>query len=172
MELVSQQIELARGVEEEGRKELAYRLLGNTHEDVLTAFETYLKTVYRFLVKNRLPTEEAEQLCSKKAIGNIFQNIERGQKQFEKIDINPFEGLSEDDLNFLRLNIEKRHVLGHNLGIADEVYTEVSQSEAPGQTVKLLAEEIARFAKICSSVISRLEAEVPEFFPPSATNKS
>lgn len=35
-ELVGQQVDLA---ESQDRQELAYRLLGNAHEDVLTAFE-------------------------------------------------------------------------------------------------------------------------------------
>lgn len=164
VELVNQQIELAKKVEEEGRKELAYRLLGNAHEDVLTAFETYLKTVFRFLVKHRLP-EEAKHLCSKHAIGNKFQNIARGQELFAKIGINPYYELGEYDSKFLRLNIEKRHVLGHNLGIADEVYTEITQEEPPGQTVQLLADEIIKFSEICSSVIRNLESSNPEFQP-------
>lgn len=171
VKLVNQQIGLAKREEEEGRKELAYRLLGNAQEDVLTAFETYLKTVFRFLVKHRLP-EEAEKLCSKQAIGNKFQNIKRGQKLFAKIGINPYDEFGEHDLIFLRLNIEKRHVLGHNLGIADETYAEVSQEEPPGQTVQLIAEEIIKFAEICSCVISNLEKRIPEFQPSSDTNKS
>jgi hypothetical protein len=77
VELVRQQLQLATRVEDEWGQELAYRLLGNAHEDVLTAFETYLKTLYRFLVRKRLPDLSAE-LCGKKAIGNRFQNVQRG----------------------------------------------------------------------------------------------
>jgi len=171
VEIVRQQIELAKREEQDNKQELAYRLLGNAHEDVLTALETYLKTVYRFLVKRRLP-DEAEKLCAKKAIGNRFQNIERGQELFAKIGVDPYEVLAENDLNFLRLNIEKRHVLGHNLGIADEAYAEVAQAEQLGQTVQLIAEEILRFAEICNDVILRLGDGVAEFYPPTAANPS
>ena len=40
-----EQVELASKLAVE-QSELAYRLLGNAHEDVLTAFEATLKTVY------------------------------------------------------------------------------------------------------------------------------
>jgi len=154
--LINQQIRLAEKVEEEGDPELAYRLLGNAHEDVLTVFETYLKIIYRFLMgKKYLPN--ARDLATKKAIGNKFQNIERGRELYKNVGIDPFDGLADSDLNFLRVNIEKRHVVGHNLSIADETYSESTQSEHPGRTVHLLANEISRFADICASVVTKLE---------------
>ncbi len=164
--LVSQQLELAKKVEHDVGKELAYRLLGNAHEDVLTAFETYLKTIYRFLVKRRLP-EQAKELGAKRRIGNSFQNIERGHNLFAKINIDPYKHLGDADLNFLRLNIEKRHVVGHNLSMADEAYTQAAKTEQPGQTVRLMADEISRFANICNSVVVQLEENSAEFLPPA-----
>ena len=46
--------------------------------------ETYLKTVYQFLVRKRYTAAEAQRLCSKKAIRSAFQNIERGQRLFRQ----------------------------------------------------------------------------------------
>lgn len=160
VELISRQIELANNAEADGNKELAYRLLGNAHEDVLTAFETYLKTIFRFLVKKHLPTEEADRLITKKAIGNHFQNIRRGRKLYLEIGIDPYEGLEADDLTFLQLNIEKRHVVGHNLSMVDQTYSETSQGKQPGETVSLLGEEVRRFASICYLVVARLETHL------------
>ena len=165
VELVGEQIMLAEQARDEVNQELAYRLLGNAHEDVLTAFETYLKTIYRFLVKSRLPEQEAEKLRTKKATGNRFQNIKRGRKLFENIGINPYSRLDTKKLEFLRLNIEKRHVVGHNLSMADEVYQQAVKAEGPGQTVELLADEITQFSEICGEVILHLEEECPEFRP-------
>lgn len=54
VELVTKQVELAGDVREERDRELAYRLLGNAHEDVLTAFETYLKTTHRWFRRRDL----------------------------------------------------------------------------------------------------------------------
>lgn len=158
-DLVGQQVALADEQSAAGRSELAYRLMGNAHEDVLTAFETTLKTVYVHLVRQNLP-DSAPELCNKGAIKNAFQNIERSKEKFTVLAIEPFAGLSEDDLNFLQTNIQKRHVLGHNLGIADEHYAELTQTEQPGQTVGLVGAEISRFADICSKVVADLEVHL------------
>lgn len=158
VELVTKQTDLAEQLREEGKRELAYRLLGNAHEDVLTAFETYLKTAYRFLMKD---LHEAEGEAKKMRFGgNWFQNVNRAQRAFAELGVHPFEGLSEDDLAFLRVNIEKRHVVGHNLSVADETYVEATQEEHPGCTVRLLREEILRFAGVCAEVIRRLDGRL------------
>lgn len=157
VELVTKQTELAEQVRDSGNRELAYRLLGNAHEDVLTAFETYLKTVHRFL--SRLRSGATEEV-KKDALRNRFQNVERARRAFNELGFDPFNALTDGDLSFLRLNIEKRHVVGHNLGIADESYAAATDEEQPGRTVRLLAEEIQRFADICGRVVLRLDAEL------------
>ncbi len=165
--LVADQIALAKGLDA-SRAELAYRLMGNAHEDVLTAFETALRTVYRHLVRIRLPAQ-AEVLCAKKEIGNAFQNIERGRDKFSKLGIDPFGGLTEVDLDLLRVNIQKRHVIGHNLGVADEHYAELTQSEQPGETVTLIGEETHRFAQLCLLIVTTLDSELlPDRQAPAA----
>ena len=114
----------------------------------LTAFETTLKTVYRHLVRRDMPEHVAE-LCGKKAIGNAFQNVGHGRKKYAPLGIDPFVVLSEEALAHIALNIEKRHVIGHNLGIADEHYVALTQTDQPGETVSLIAEDIGRFADSC-----------------------
>lgn len=167
IQLVEEQLDLAETAKEQGNQELAYRLLGNAHEDVLTAFETYLKTVFRFLAVRRLPSQEADKLITKKAIGNRFQNVRRGGEMFAKIDVDLYGALDRQKLDVLQLNIEKRHVVGHNLSMADEVYRQAAKVEGSGQTVELLAGDITEFSKICSEAIIRLEEESPEFRPPA-----
>ena len=84
----------AQAIESELGSELSYRILGNAHEDVVTALEAYLKTAYRFLVRKRYSAAEALQFCSKKAIQNSFQNIERGERLFrQRLNIEPFAHL-------------------------------------------------------------------------------
>ena len=136
--------------------ELAYRIMGNAHEDVVTAFETTLKTVYRHLVRRDIP-ERAHSLCAKKKIGNAFQNIERTRNRFERLHIDPFDILSDEDLENMALNFEKRHVIGHNLGIADEHYAALTESDQLGETVRLIGEDTGRFADNCLAVIGGLE---------------
>lgn len=155
-ELVRQEIALADEQSAAGRSELAYRIMGNAHEDVLTAFEATLKAIYRYLVRRDLPGE-AEHRCSKREIGNAFQNVTRGRELFANLAIDPFAPLSNDELDFLRVNMQKRHVIGHNLGVADEHYAELIQEEQPGETVRLLGDEIARFAEVCIKAVSTLD---------------
>jgi hypothetical protein len=154
--LVKEQIALADAQEVSGRPEMGYRLMGNAHEDVLTAFETTLKTVYRHLVRRDL-SDQAEALCAKREIANAFQNIDRAREKFAPLGFELFSSLPPDDLILLRLNIQKRHVIGHNLGVADEHYVELTQDEQPGETVRLIGEEIARFAEICHAVVLQLD---------------
>ena len=163
-ELIREQIALASEQDNAGRAELAYRLMGNAHEDVLTAFETALKTVHRHLVRRRLPDRAAE-LCSKKEIGNAFQNIERGRQKFSALGIDPLAFLDAQEAERLRLNIQKRHVIGHNLGIADEHYAELTQDEEPGQTINLIGEDIARFTQICLKVVTDLQSHLAAYVP-------
>jgi hypothetical protein len=155
-ELVKRQIALAVQQQAQGEPELAYRLMGNAHEDVLTAFEATLKAVYTYLVREQLP-QQVESLCNKRTIGNAFQNLERTKERFVALSLDPFRTLTPDEHDFLIVNIQKRHVIGHNLGIADEHYNELTQAEQPGETVRLLGEEIGRFATICTKVIANIE---------------
>lgn len=112
LELIHRQIEMAEQVRRDkiSDEELAYRLFGNAHEDVLTAFETYQKTAYRYFARTRFP-EQTEDLCNEKAIANRFQNIKKSRKIYAALEIDPFDIFDEESLNFLRLNIEKRPLL-------------------------------------------------------------
>lgn len=157
VELVHEQLTLASAQDAAGRSELAYRLMGNAHEDVLTAFETTLKTVYRYLIRVRLP-EQVKALCTKKAIGTSFQSVVRGREKFALLRIDPLAVLSNQELALVTLNFEKRHVIGHNLGIADEHYVALTQEDQLGETVPLLVEEIGGFADSCLKIITGLEA--------------
>ena len=164
IELVGKQTALADKLDEQGRKEIAYHIMGNAHEDVLTAFEATLKTVHAYLVRTHLP-ERLNKLTGKKAVGNAFQNVEHGKEVFAKIGINPFDRLSQDEIDHIRLNIQKRHVLGHNLGMADEHYAHFAEDHEPGETVTLIGEDIRRFADQCLKVVERLE----DYLLPNAT---
>lgn len=163
--LVAQQIEVAQAIESECGSELSYRLLGNAHEDVVTALETYLKTAYRFLVRKRYSAAEALPFCSKKAIQNSFQNIERTERLFrQRLNIGPFAHLEPCARERLRVNLEKRHLIGHNLGLVDEAYAQSVGAEVVGSSVPLVAEEVKAFAELASSVVARLENQ-EEFQP-------
>lgn len=157
IELILQQVDLAKQLAEDGNSELSYRILGNAHEDVVTAFETYQKTLYRYMVKRSFSPEEAGKMTSKRAIGNRFQNVDRAKAMYDNLALEPFGTLTPDELELMRLNIEKRHVIGHNLSVADEAYSDTEEREKPGTTIEILADDISAFAETAKKVIVELE---------------
>jgi hypothetical protein len=160
--LVREQVELAGKVGSE-QQELAYRLMGNAHEDVLTAFEATLKTVYLYKATRRVvDTADA------RPPGNAFQNIERGRKRFAEFDFDPFGNLTPDALAVLTLNIQKRHVIGHNLGVADAAFAEHAADARLGETVPLVGDDILQFAEIGQMVVNNIDAWLAGGFAPSA----
>ena len=160
IELILQQIDLAEQAAENGNSELSYRILGNAHEDVVTAFETYQKTSYKFMMRKAFPKEEAEKMTNKGAIGNRFQNIDRAKDLYNNLSFDPFNVLAADEMELMKVNIEKRHVIGHNLSMADEAYSETEEREKPGTTVEILADEISEFAKTAKKVVLELERKM------------
>ena len=164
--LVREQVELAGNLASE-QSELAYRLMGNAHEDVLTAFEATLKTVYLYKVASRPP--DAEEV---KPVGNAFQNIERGQKRFAEFNFDPFGSLSPDALAVLMLNIQKRHVIGHNLGVADAAFAERAADARLGETVPLVGSDILQFAEIGQMVVNHIDGWLANGALPPATDQA
>ncbi|UYN96071.1 MAG: hypothetical protein KIT25_03760 [Enhydrobacter sp.] len=160
VELVETQVALAEAQEEEAN-ELAYRLLGNAHEDVLTSFEATLKAVFLYGCTAATPSIEPP------AIRNDFQNVNRGRQQFAKLGFDPFATLTVDDLATLELNIQKRHVIGHNLGIIDAKFAEHSEDARTGETVHLVGEDIREFATLARKVVDGLDLWLgdPSFRP-------
>ena len=53
-------------------------------------------------------------------MGNDFQNVDKGLKRFDEFGLNPFEDLTSSEMAALKLNIEKRHIIGHNLSVVDD----------------------------------------------------
>lgn len=166
--LIVAQLDIAEQVAIFHSRELAYRLLGNAHEDVVTAFETYLKNSFRFASCRRVSSEEWAEIVGKRVRGNPFQNMERAERLFSILSLGLFADLDAKARGRLALNLEKRHVVGHNLGIADEKFAGVSESDDVGETVELLAHEIEGFARDCLQVIQRVEQGLPELHPGTA----
>ena len=150
VKLVTRQVELAESLGKEDQ-ELAYRLLGNAHEDVLTAFEATLKTVYHHGVLLHPDGTSA------RPVRNDFQNLERGRRRFAEFSFDPFAELTAKERSALELNIQKRHVIGHNLGVVDSRFAQNASEAKLGETVKLVAEDIREFATLCEGVVKRVD---------------
>lgn len=166
VELVEAQVQLAEGLDRD-HEELAYRLLGNAHEDVLTAFEATLKTVYFFGRKAASPEEKIGW------VGNDFQNVHRGLKRFSELDCDPYSVLDDDELAAMKLNIQKRHVIGHNLGVVDARFAEESNEAGIGETLDLVGEDIIAFARTAQKVVDALDAWIGGVaLPPCARDET
>jgi hypothetical protein len=121
-----------------------------------------MKVAYAYLIQNR-PGGSAPV----KAVANDFQNIERARKRYEEFSFDPFAELDAAELSALSLNIQKRHLIGHNLGVVDAKFAERAQEAKLGETVGLVATDIRTFAALCRRVIGRLDDLVAdqEFLP-------
>lgn len=148
-ELVGAQVTIADELGH-GAEELAYRLLGNAHEDVLTAFEATQKTVYLY-------GKAASGAETVSEVRNDFQNVDKSLKRFVELGLNPFENLTNAEMAVLRLNIQKRHIIGHNLGVVDAKFAQKAADAKIGETVHLVGAEIRVFAAICQRVIDKLD---------------
>ncbi len=149
--LVERQVVLAE-TQGEGHEELSYRLLGNAHEDVLTGFEATLKAVFLHRYALAFPGKTLPN------VANDFQNVEKAQRRLAELKIDPFASLSGEELATLRLNIQKRHVIGHNLSVIDAKFAQQSDDARLGETVTLVGEDIRAFAKLAQSVVDSLDA--------------
>ena len=161
--LVDAQVDLAEGLGD-GQQELAYRLLGNAHEDVLTAVEATLKTVYLYGMAQRGPDAPALR-----PVKNDFQNVDRAKERFAELGLDPFEELDDAHLSILMLNIQKRHIIGHNLGVVDAKFAEHAQDARVGETVRLVGEDIRVFAALSQVVVDRLDTWLAGGLPAPAS---
>lgn len=162
VELIDRELDLSQDVE---NREMSWRLLGNAHEDVLTALETYLKVVYRFVVDRRHQGEDRMRLV-KRSEGNAFQNPDRAAKRYTELGIQLLGDLEDDERQLLDVYVHTRHVIGHNLGLVDERFTDETDRGQEGQTVPLVAEDVRRFAEVAAHVIRGLEDSIPELAQP------
>ena len=158
VELIGRQLDLAEDVED---REMGWRLLGNAHEDVLTALETYLKVVYRFAVDQRYEGEEREHLL-KRSEGNAFQSPDRAARRYRDLGVELLQDLGEDERRLLDVYVHTRHVIGHNLGLVDQRFTEKTERGQEGETVPLVVGDVRRFADVAGQLISGLEEVTPE----------
>ena len=90
-------------------------------------------------------------------VRNDFQNVERAQKRFAELRVDPFVDLTKNELDTLKLNIQKRHIIGHNLGVVDEKFAEHANEARTGETVRLLSDDVKLFTSLAQKVVDNLD---------------
>lgn len=89
--------------------------------------------------------------CTKKARPNDFQIVDKGSELFKKYYRLGYEDwLSSDEITFLSVMFQRRHILEHNNGIVDERYLQYSKDEnyKVGQRIVCKKEQVLRLLEI------------------------
>lgn len=133
---------------------VAARDVENALEDIVSVFETVLKTITRrHLSKTGVPPGEADKSIGK--IRNGYQNIAKAINIFyAHTGLELFKDVSDEDVQSLELTFEKRHPITHNLGIIDRKYLErVRTGEVVGREVRVSEAEVEQALIISLNVI-------------------
>lgn len=137
------------------------QLIERSLDMLVTAFETYCKTVYIQQMKKKNPKLDIGSL--QKRIKNAFQNLIIGNKFFaRKLGINFLKALSKDDLTFTLKAFQKRHVFVHNSGIIDLPYVKLTGEDKKliGKRLTVDSAEIIRLVKILSQIVEYIEKSI------------
>jgi hypothetical protein len=117
------------------------RLIENALEDVVSLWEGYLKAIYRYSIRQRFTPQQVEQL--ERTINTTFQRIDGAVERYQRdLNIDLLAPLEPDQVDFLREQFQRRHILTHNLGLADERFQSRSiQNIRVGQEISVDAQD-------------------------------
>lgn len=88
--------------------------------------ETSLKDIISAYQKFAM--ESFNKRCTKKVRPNDFQIVEKGSSLFQKYyGVGYAHWLTDDEITFMNLMFQRRHILEHNNGIVDEKYLHNSE---------------------------------------------
>lgn len=83
--------------------------------------ETSLKDIISAYQKFAM--ESFNKGCTKKVRPNDFQIVDKGSSLFQKnYGVGYYEWLTSDEISFMNLMFQRRHILEHNNGIVDDKY--------------------------------------------------
>lgn len=135
------------------------KLIENALEDVVSFWEGYLKALYRHAVRRRYDAEMAAQL--ERQIGTTFQRLQGATERFAKdLGIDLLADVTPNDVALLTRVFNKRHVLSHNLGLADEKFLAQTQmAQQVGQEIDVTREETLHALDIVSKVLQRADEQ-------------
>lgn len=147
-------IEESERISNERGEEAGKQMIGNALEDVVSLFETFLKHIYHYEIKKKLPKEEAESKIKK--IRNTFQRIEGAERLFTNdLGINLYSHINPQDKRFLEEQFLKRHVLTHNLGLIDKKYQEKAKTyERQGAELEIKQEDVHKALQIVMDILN------------------
>lgn len=157
-ELIEDDLREAERLIRRGEDEHAHRRIADTHENVVSIVEAFLKTFFAFVVRQRENDVAATKTL--KNVGNAFQNIDRAREKLAPFGIDPFADLTPKDIAFLRIAMAKRHVVTHNLGLIDDRFVKQTGIGATGRVVDVSPTEVRRLLDEIVPVIDRCDETI------------
>jgi hypothetical protein len=147
VEFVEKTIALA----EKQDNSLAERLVGDSLENLVSAFDGFGREVCKVASAKATNPSEASDVR--------FQNLVGAQKRVQKLfgfDLSAF--LSQQEWTFVCRCFEKRHLLAHKMGVVDEAYVKATSDHSVfiGRKIVIVSTEVHRLGDL----LSRLGAEL------------
>ncbi len=141
---------------------VASKDLENCLEDLVSVFETVLRTSLRRWRIERSGEAAAMADEAIRKIGNAFQSVRRANDIYGSTAGVTFAVLvSPDEYEELAAILEKRHPITHNLGQADKRYLERTKGRGKeGRDVLVLKPEIERAIDLCSKLFQALHGKL------------
>lgn len=122
----------------------------DTAENMIQSMiETSLKEIISAYQKFAM--ECFNKSCTKKVRPNDFQIVDKGNKLFKKnYGLGYDEWLTSEEINYLGVMFQRRHILEHNNGIIDDKYLQNSKDKAynRGQRVVCKKEHVLKLLEI------------------------
>jgi predicted nucleic acid-binding Zn-ribbon protein len=147
---------------EQRRKDLGSRVadrdIENSLEDIVSILEAVLKIIIRkYLLNKGTAVEQVNELIENR-IRNQFQNPTLATELINEITgINLFEGISEQDISFVKTSFEKRHPITHNLGVIDRKYLKRAiNGELEGNEIRITVDEVEKLISLSRTILSTL----------------
>lgn len=134
-------------------------------KDAVSAFDSYARQIAKQMA-NRIPMTPNRR---KEWDNKLFHSLRpRAEEMKTVFDINLFEGISQDDINFATLMFHRRHVYEHNGGEADERYLKQSgdTSVRVKQLIRESKESALRISDLVVAIARNLHTGFHKIFPP------
>lgn len=151
IEFVGKMLVLAASQE----RELAERLVGDSLENLVSAFDGFGREVCRVAAGKTSKPDEAIEVR--------FQNLAGTQKRLQKLfgfDVSSF--ISSDDWRFVCQCFEKRHLLAHKMGVADDDYVQATSdhSATVGRKISISSIEVQRLGVLLAQLGTELSKQL------------
>ncbi len=154
LELVAKMLDMATATE----KELAERLVENSLEDCVSAFDGFGRELCRVHARNATNPAKADRMS--------FQNLEGAKSSLhDAFGIDLSAPVTADEWRSAVRGFQKRHLVAHKMGVVDQDYiTKTGDFQAVvGRKIGIGADEVRVLARIISKLAPPLSDNLQKF---------